>query len=102
MSRDFCKGGCGNIPTYKGWCRLKWKSGNRVSIGCPSIEEKRGKAISLYRINEAKLGKNPMQNPEICKKNHSLERNKKASETLKKKGLLGIFPQQIENKYLKN
>ena len=94
-----CKGGCGNVARYSGWCGLRWKNKNRVSVTCPKLEEKRGKAISLYRIKEAKLGLNPMQNPEICKKNHSLERNKKASETLKKLVKLRLLPQQIESKY---
>ena len=101
MSKILCKGNCGHIATYKGWCKTKWQKGKRYCIGCPRVEKKRGKSISKYRVKEAKLGKNPMQNPEICKKNHSLERNKKASRTLKKLGKLGLLPQQKESAYLK-
>ncbi len=42
-----------------------------------------------------------MQNPKICKKNHSLARNRKAAETLKQLGEKGLLPQQTENKELK-
>jgi hypothetical protein len=101
MSEQLCKGGCGNEAIHKGWCKIKWKSGNKFAVGCPKIEEKRSESISLIRIEESKLGKNPMQNPAICKKNHSEERNKKCSETLKKKGERGLLPQQIESKELK-
>ena len=94
-----CKGGCGNKALYSGWCGLRWKKGNKISVICPTIEQKRGKSISRYRIKEAKLGLNPMQNPEICKKNHSVERNKKSSDTLKKLGELKLLPQQTESKY---
>jgi len=41
-----CKGECGNIATYKGWCRTKWISGNKFCVSCPIIEKNRGKAIS--------------------------------------------------------
>jgi len=94
-----CKGGCGNKAIYAGWCGVKWKKENKVCINCPKIEEKRGRSISRYRIKEAKLGLNPMQNPIISKKNHSIERNKKASETLKRLGKLKLLPQQTESKY---
>jgi len=94
-----CKGGCGNKALYGGWCGLRWKRGNKISVTCPTIEQRRAKAVSRYRIREAKLGLNPMQNPIICKKNHSIERNKKASETLKKLGELKLLPQQTESKY---
>src|SRR3989344_1875414 len=97
-----CKGECGNIATYKGWCRTKWISGNKFCVSCPIIEKNRGKAISKYRIKEAKLGKNPMQNPEICAKNHSPKRNKNVANTLHNLGKLGLLPQQIESKRLKN
>ncbi|HLC58664.1 MAG TPA: hypothetical protein VJI68_02290 [Candidatus Nanoarchaeia archaeon] len=94
-----CNGGCGNKAKYSGWCEIRWRKENRISVKCPKAEEKRGKAISKYRIKESKLGLNPMQNPLICKKNHSIERNKKASESLKKLGELKLLPQQIESKY---
>jgi len=102
MFEDLCKGGCGNEAIHRGWCKIKWRSGNRFAVNCPNIENKRGKNISLARINESRLGKNPMQNPKICAKNHSKERNKKCSETLKEKGKLNLLPQQIEGRYLKN
>ena len=102
MSKQLCKGNCGGEATYKGWCKVKWKSGNRFGVGCPTIEKKRGNSISVARIEESKQGKNPMQNPEICKRNHSEERNKKCSDTLKNMGELGLLPQQIESKELKN
>lgn len=101
MSEQFCKGGCGNKALYQGWCKIKWKSGNRFAVGCPNVEKNRGDSISIARIKEAKVGKNPMQNPIICKKNHSFNRNKKCSETLKLKGKKGLLPQQIENEELK-
>ncbi len=92
-----CKGGCGKPALYGEWCEIK----NKRYVACPVIVEKRGKAISEYRIKEAKKGKNPMQNPVICKKNHSPKRNRKAAETLKKLGQSGLLPQQIESKRLK-
>ena len=98
---ELCKGGCGSKAVYAGWCGIKWKIGNKVCIKCPKIEERRGKSISRYRIKESKLGLNPMQNPIISKKNHSIERNKKASETLKKLGNLKLLPQQTESKILR-
>lgn len=101
MSKQLCKGNCGNKATYNGWCKIKWKSGNRFGVGCPIIEKKRKNSISVARIEESKQGKNPMQNPEICKRNHSKERNKKCSDTLKKMGKLRLLPQQIECKELK-
>ena len=101
MSKVLCKGGCGIEATYKGWCKIKWKSGNRFAVSCPIVEKKRGKSISDFRIEEAKKGKNPMQNPIICAKNHSKERNRKCGETLRKIGELGLLPQQKENKKLK-
>lgn len=101
MYKELCKGGCGNSATYKGWCKIGWKSKNRFGISCPVITKKRGESISKFRIKESKLGKNPMQNPEICKKNHSEERNKKASITLKKLGEKGLLPQQTESQELK-
>ena len=101
MSKQLCKGGCENEAVYKGWCKIKWKSKNRFAVGCPNIERKRGQAISTVRIEESRLGKNPMQNPLICAKNHSEKRNKKCSEILIKKGQLGLLPQQIESKELK-
>lgn len=101
ISKHLCKGGCGNLASQKGWCKLKWQSGTRFGVGCPIIEEKRAKSISTFRLNEAKLGKNPMQNPEICQKNHSFKRNKNSSETLKKLGEKGLLPQQKESKELK-
>lgn len=96
-----CKGGCGNKPIYKGWCGIKWKKGNRVCVTCPELEKKKGKAISKYRIKEARLGLNPMQNPKICAKNHSPERNKKAARTLKYLGKLKLLPQQTESRELR-
>ncbi len=102
MYKKLCKGNCGNEAQFKGWCKIKWKSGNRFVVGCPNIENKRGKNISLARIKESKLGKNPMQNPKTCAKNHSIDRNKKCSETLKEKGRLELLPQQIESQELKD
>lgn len=99
--KKLCKGGCGKIARYKGWCSTKWRSGNRFCPNCPKIEEKRAKSISLYRLQESKLGLNPMQNPEICKKNHSEKRNRRAALSLKKLGEKGLLPQQIEPQYLK-
>ncbi|MCX5697767.1 MAG: hypothetical protein NTU54_07375 [Candidatus Omnitrophica bacterium] len=96
-----CKGGCGNKAAYKGWCDIKWKKGNRVCVTCPELEEKRIKAISAFRIKEARLGLNPMQNPKICIKNHSKARNIKASQTLKKLGKLRLLPQQTESRELR-
>ncbi|MBR9692746.1 hypothetical protein GOV07_02320 [Candidatus Woesearchaeota archaeon] len=96
-----CKGGCGQEASFKGWCAIKWKSGKRFGVNCPEIEKKRASNISKFRTEEAKRGENPMQNPEICARNHSPERNKKCSETLKNKGVLGVLPQQIESKELK-
>lgn len=95
-----CKGGCGNRAIYKGWCNIKWKKRNRVCVTCPELEKKRIKAISDFRIKEARMGLNPMQNPKICKKNHSITRNIKASQTLKKLGELKLLPQQIESREL--
>lgn len=102
MSKKLCKGGCGNIATFKGWCKTKWISENKFAVACPRIESKRAKSISKFRLEEAKLGKNPMQNPKICKKNHSKIRNKRAALTLKKLGKLGLLPQQIESQKLKD
>ena len=101
MSKGLCKGGCGNEAKSRGWCRIKWKSGKRFAVGCPAIEKKRGESISVARIRESALGNNPMQNPLICVKNHSERRNKKCSEVLKKKGQMGLLPQQTESKELK-
>ncbi len=98
---NLCKGGCGNRAIYKGWCNIKWKKGNRVCVTCSELEKKRIKAISIFRIKEAKLGLNPMQNPKICRKNHSTMRNIKASKTLKKLGELKLLPQQTESKELR-
>ncbi len=99
--RKLCKGGCGKIARCRGWCSIKWRSKNKFCPNCPKVEERRAIGISLYRIQEAKLGLNPMQNPEICKKNHSEERNRKAALALKKLGKMGLLHQQIEPKYLK-
>lgn len=98
---DLCLGGCGNKPIYKGWCGVKWRKRNRVCVTCPEIEMKRGRSISKFRIKEAQMGLNPMQNPVICKKNHSVSRNKKVSEKFKKLGRLGLLPQQREPLKLK-
>ncbi|XOB46379.1 MAG: hypothetical protein ACKKMV_02930 [Candidatus Nealsonbacteria bacterium] len=92
-----CKGGCGKPALYGEWCEIKGKR----YVACPVIIIKRAKAISEYRIKEGKEGKNPMQNPRICKKNHSPERNKKAAKALKRLGQLGLLPQQIESEKLK-
>ena len=101
MSSNFCKGGCGNKASLKGWCKLKWEKGKRFAVDCPTVEERRGRSISIFRVEEAKQGRNPMQNPEICMKNHSSARNKKAAETIKNLGKLGLLPQQTESKELK-
>jgi hypothetical protein len=98
---NLCKGGCGRRAIYRGWCNINWKRGNRVSVTCPELEKKRIKAISIFRIKEAKLGLNPMQNPKICRKNHSPMRNIRASKTLKKLGELKLLPQQIESRKLR-
>jgi len=98
---ELCKGGCGNRVLYSGWCGIKWKKENRICVNCPKIEKRRGKSISAYRLKEAKLGLNPMQNPEICKKNHSIERNKNASKTMKKLAEQGLLPQQVESDELR-
>ncbi len=95
-----CKGGCGNRAIYKGWCSIKWKRESRICVTCPELERKRSKAISEFRIKEARLGLNPMQNPRICRKNHSIMRNIKASQTLKKLGELKLLPQQTEPREL--
>lgn len=101
MLKLLCKGNCGNEAKYAGWCKIKWKSGNKIGIACPNIEKKRGESISKFRLEEAKEGKNPMQNPTVCAKNHSRERNKKCSEIFKKRGEKGVLPQQIESERLK-
>ncbi|MCX6742135.1 MAG: hypothetical protein NTX24_03090 [Candidatus Pacearchaeota archaeon] len=98
---ELCKGECGGKAVYHGWCKVKWKSGNRFGVACPQIEQKRGRSISKFRLEESKNEKNPMQNPIICAKNHSQERNKKCSITLKKKGEMNLLPQQTESKELK-
>lgn len=94
-----CFGKCGRIGKYimkngNIWC-------SEYPVNCPSISKVRAENISKTKLNLSRLGLNPMQNPEICRKNHSLERNKKASETLKRLGNLGLLPQQRESKYLK-
>ncbi len=96
---SLCKGGCGNIAVYSGWCNIKWKTKNRICVNCTKIEERRARSISRYRLKESKLGLNPMQNQKICKKNHSTERNKKAAESLRELGKLRLLPQQTESKY---
>ena len=101
ISNNFCKGGCGSIASHKGWCKLRWEKGRRFAVYCPTVEEKRGKSISKFRVEEAKLGKNPMQNPDICQKNHSPSRNRKAAETIKNLAKLGLLPQQVESDELK-
>lgn len=98
---NLCKGGCGRRAIYKGWCNIKWRKRNRICVTCPKLEERRIKAISDFRIREARLGLNPMQNPKICEKNHSVIRNMKASQTLKKLGELKLLPQQTESKKLR-
>lgn len=101
MSEELCKGGCGKNATYKGWCSTKWISGRKFGVDCEIIRKKIAEKISNFRKEEAKLGKNPMQNPVICAKNHSPGRNKKAADSLKKLGQLGLLPQQIESEELK-
>lgn len=93
-----CKGGCGQLAIQGEWCKVI----NERYVACPMIVEKRARGISRYRTKEAKEGKNPMQNPDICRRNHSPERNKKAAETLRKLGQLGLLPQQKESKELKD
>lgn len=97
---NLCKGDCGNTARYSGWCGIKWRKGNKICVDCPELEKKRSRSISKYRIKEAKLGLNPMQDPKICKRNHSIKRNKKASKTLKRLGRLKLLPQQTESKEL--
>ena len=101
MKSNFCKGGCGQNATYKGWCKIKWFSRNKFGVGCPLIEKKRGKSISIYRLQESREGKNPMQDLEVCKRNHTTERNKKASQTLRFLGEQGLLPQQVESTVFK-
>jgi len=96
-----CKGGCKRKAAFGEWCGIKWQVGRKYAVSCPMIEKKRGESISRFRIAEAKRGENPMQNPEICAKNHSLERARKISEKLKARGVLGILPQQTEPRALK-
>ena len=76
-NRVLCKGGCGEEATFNGWCKIKWVSGNKYGVACKIIKEKTARKISEFRIEEGKMGKNPMQNPLICAKNHSQERNRK-------------------------
>jgi len=101
MQSDLCKGGCGNIALAHGWCKLKWQKNSRYAVACPTIESKRGKSISKYRLLESSVGLNPMQNPTICAKNHSMKRAEKCSAVLKLKGSLGLLPQQTESYELK-
>lgn len=101
MFEDYCKGGCGKKANYRGWCNTAWVSGKRFGVYCESINKKKGEKISQFRIQEAKLGKNPMQDPIICAKNHTPERNRKAAKSLKKLGQQGLLPQQIESEELK-
>lgn len=101
MPTELCKGGCGRKATFKEWCDIKWQAGKKYAVSCPVIEKRRGKSISQFRITQAKRGENPMQNPEICAKNHSPERARKVSEKLKERGRLGLLPQQTEPKKLK-
>lgn len=93
-----CKGGCNKEAGFGYWCRP-------IPIHCPvfrnTFNERRIENISKTKKLQGKLGLNPMQNPEICKKNHSQERNLKASRTLKKLGELRLLPQQIESNFLK-
>ncbi len=95
---SLCKGNCSKEAKFKGWCRP-------VPIHCPTFRvvfnDKRIRNISKTKMLQAKLGLNPMQNPDICKKNHSLERNRKAAESLKRLGKLGLLPQQTESKELR-
>jgi hypothetical protein len=96
---NFCKGNCGREAKFSNWC-------SKLPIHCPSLKLKfnaeRIRKISKTKKLQAKLGLNPMQNPEICKKNHSPERNQKAAETLKLLGKKGLLPQQIESRELKD
>ena len=95
---SMCRGNCGHEALYGNWCK-------RLPIHCPALRErfneKRIRRISETKKLQAKLGFNPMQNSEICKKNHSPERNRKASESLKSLGKLGLLPQQTESPELK-
>jgi hypothetical protein len=98
VKMNICKGGCGKEAKFGNWCKP-------FPIHCPAFRakfnDKRIRKISETKRLQAMLGLNPMQNPEICKKNHSIERNRKASETLKKLGKLGLLPQQTESEELK-
>jgi hypothetical protein len=98
---NLCKGNCGNQAVYKGWCKTKWISGNKFGVACPTIIFKISSSISRFRLNEARLGGNPMQNPATCAKNHSSERNNKTSRSLKLLGEKGLLPQQKEGSDLK-
>jgi len=93
-----CKGECGQEAKFGHWCRV-------LPIHCPVLrikfEDKRREHISKTKKLLSRRGLNPMQNPEICKKNHSPERNEKASKTLKNLGKLILLPQQIESTKLR-
>jgi len=98
VGMSLCKGGCNQETKFGNWCR-------DIPIHCPVLrtkfEDNRRKNISNTKRVLSKLGFNPMQNPEICRKNHSPGRNKKSSESLKRLGQLGLLPQQTESKELK-
>lgn len=96
-----CLGKCGRIGKYTMKNGNTWCS-KYPSLNCPVISKKRARSISRTKLKLSKLGLNPMQNPLICKKNHSPQRNKNASKTLKELGKLGLLPQQKESAYLKN
>lgn len=97
--KELCVGGCGRAGLYVMKNGNKWCSKHHVN--CPVISKKRASNISRTKLKQAKLGLNPMQNPEICRKNHSPERNRKAAETLRKLGKLDLLPQQKKSSYLK-
>lgn len=97
MSSENCKGGCGQPASFRGWCAIKWSSGKKFGINCPSVEARRRAAISAYRIAESSRGMNPMQRPDVCAKNHSPARAQKISTLLKERGVRGLLPQQTES-----
>ena len=102
MLTNNCKGGCGRLAVQNGWCAIKWSSGKKYGVNCPAVELRRRESISAFRLEESRQGRNPMQHPDVCAKNHSLERAKKISLLLKERGRQGILPQQIESREAKD
>ncbi len=96
---EACMGGCKQLPKYIMKNGNQWCSAH--PINCSVIAKWRAKNISKTKLMQARLGLNPMQDPRICKKNHSKKRNMRAANSLRKLGKLGLLPQQIESPRLK-